>query len=231
MFNGNAIAIKSTPANLLVPSGIEWVTEGQKSSFRTSGSGPASIDAPDDIESGDLLVFIVTSPNESFDLESGTPPAGFTFAGEGGDLPITGAFDPIIQVYVKVATGSEPASYSFTPNNEARYAASISRVTGASSVGDFEAGYESSSTLVTCPSVTPTSPTSLLVCVAGVRSNRTVSSVPTGMTEAVNIDTGSSFPSALGVAIKAVAGTDPTGEQDFTLTGNAETATCSFTLE
>ena len=129
----------------------EWHVADQKTNGDGEfGSQSQSIDRPDNVSSGDLLVFIIASPFEYINLDACTgasPPSGFTLAAEGGNGTLLNGFDPMIQVWTKTATGSEPSSYSYTlPDNSnsarAHYAV-MGRVTNASSVGDSDHLYQS----------------------------------------------------------------------------------------
>jgi hypothetical protein len=83
-----------------------------------------TINAPASIASGDLLVAQIAVSA----VTPVTPPSGWTLVpGNGGTISSSSGTS---RIYVKVATGSEPASYTWTPDTSVNWAGSISRITG-----------------------------------------------------------------------------------------------------
>lgn len=73
-------------------------------------AGPAVINAPTSIASGNLLLAIAGSGAETW-----TPPSGWSLY---GTAPISGSSTQV-SVFTKIATGSEPSTYTWTGNNGA----------------------------------------------------------------------------------------------------------------
>jgi hypothetical protein len=90
----------------------------------SSGDNSFNINKPTATAQNDLLIAAIY-------LEKGsgvtvTPPAGFTLIRSTNDGTNFG-----MRTYWKIAGSSEPASYSFTLSTSGKYAASLSRITGA----------------------------------------------------------------------------------------------------
>jgi hypothetical protein len=87
------------------------------------------ITAPASIAAGDLLVAHITSTQEAATV---TPPAGWVLQANVGQ-----AGQYRTRVYYKIATGSEPGSYTFTNSSGNIWHGAISRFTGVDSLSPF----------------------------------------------------------------------------------------------
>jgi hypothetical protein len=208
----------------------EWITADQKSQGSGGGSGVFNIDAPDNISAGDILVFIRSTPNETGNLQvSGTAPAGFTLQATGANLPVSSGFDVMMEIYTKIATGSEPSSYSYeSSGSEQRHVALIGRVENATTVGASAGDYYGSEWNPDAPSVTVNTAPALLICAAADRGTDVMAAPPTGMTTVLASSPGS-FES-LNVAVEEISATGATGARTFSL-GSGEKAVVSLVLE
>lgn len=228
-------ATESNGFQYLLP--VEWVVADQKTnSSGNSTVSTKSIDAPDNIQAGDLLVFILAGVFEPSNLEASgaSGPTGFTFQAEGGNSPITTGFDPYVQVYTKVATGSEPSSYSYDMNGPSSsgargHIAVLGRVPGGSFIGDSAGSYSSSATTHDAPSVNVASSGALLVCVGVDNGQDFASSPPSGMTMLLATSTGTSQNISAFFEEMTTAGA--TGARSIDFGGFGDKSTFSFVIE
>jgi hypothetical protein len=107
-----------------------------------TGGTSISITAPSSIASGNLLIAASSSGTETF-----TPPTGWLLYG----TEASSGDSPQISIFTKIATGSEPGSYSFTCNNGASDAVNIAilNISGAntaSPVNGMFSKYQASAT-------------------------------------------------------------------------------------
>lgn len=212
----------------------EWVTADQKTVIQSTSSpdGPFSIDRPDNLSAGDLLVFVHSCFSEAGKLQGATPPSGFTLAAEGGDLPLTTSSTPKIEIYTKVATGSEPSTYSYDQAGGAsqnQHVALMGRVTNADNPNNSAAGYSASGTSPDAPSINIDTEPALLICACCPFVSNGVSAAPSGMTEVLNVSQ-ASF-TYLSVAVEVITSTGATGAKTFTLAGGTSAATVSLGVE
>jgi len=96
----------------------------QSSQTATGNATTVTCNAPVSIASGDLLVAHFCHRNSL----AWTPPSGWILWSL--ETPATGAPQTSSQVWYKIATGSEPANYTWTGDVSGAYAIAISRITG-----------------------------------------------------------------------------------------------------
>jgi hypothetical protein len=135
------------------------------------------VSAPAGTTAGDLLVSCVCLTGVSVSAA----PAGWTPIAS-----VTGASNPRVFGYFKVATSSEPANYTWTLASSQTGSAGIARYSGASGL-DTTATTAASATAATSgtvPAVTTTTPNAMLVGCMGINSSSTSIAPPAGLTEA-----------------------------------------------
>ena len=185
---------------------------GSGIAFRAASSG--SNDAttsivfakPTGVASGDVLLAVISVRGNPTIL----PPSGWTEV----RLDING--NTIRQgVYVHVAGGSEPASYTFDFSKAHSAAGGIvafSGVDGSNPVDAHDGQINASSTSITAPSITTTGPDRMLVGFFGIPS-LTSMTPPGGMTERIDVAAPSTntYKVTAGVASGLVAAAGATG--------------------
>lgn len=161
------------------------------STFRSSQIGsvngtPLVINAPAGIVAGDFLLAIITS---NYNGATYTPPAGWTQLGA-----VQGIATPEGQsaaVFWKVAGGSEPGSYTWTPDTSSQHGGAIGAWSGASAIAASTPTSNNSANpspvTVTSPSVTTTAANQTIVLLNALdptaAGTTTWSSLPAGFTE------------------------------------------------
>jgi MSHA biogenesis protein MshQ len=198
----------------------------QTVSFRSSSqasiqSGNLSIAQPSGTSSGDVMVATIAVRPSSITV---TAPSGWTLVRQ-----VVNGSTISLQTYYKVATSSEPSSYTWTMSTAGFVGASggIVSLIGAdtSNPVDAESGQaNASSTSQAAPSVTTTQSNSMLVTAHAIASSVTWAA-PAGMTEAA--DTASITPqNSGGVSMEmnylAVASVSTTGTKTATAASNAD---------
>lgn len=165
-----------------------------------SSGGALTITKPTGTASGDVLVAILYLES---DTNTWTPPSGFTSAIAHDN---TGAFQ--VQVFTKVAGGSEPANYTFTPgssNWRIGLMAAYSGGTGTGTLVDVTGGNQGDATVYTsqtAPTVTTTGADRMLIFGYGNFSSTNISSL-TGAATSLRTSFGGL---TLGDALRASAG-------------------------
>jgi hypothetical protein len=177
--------------------------------FRTT-----AIPAPAGVTTGDLLVAILSSDENA----TVTPPAGWTSAGGNTANAV------FLNVFTKVANGSEPASYTFTlPAGSTDSAVATILAVQAGSYdtttplyGLTVGGSGTAASAHTAPSVTPTVADSLLVSVwANAGSGGGAYTMPGSMTERFDRNDGWV---TMAVGTEALTSTTATGTRTATST-------------
>lgn len=171
-----------TNLNASAPCTASGAVVFRNSSSATGTSGALTISKPADVVAGDTMVaqFALRSVASSI-----TVPSGW-------NLIRNEQFTNGIQsaLYVKVAQATEPASYTWTSNSSARSGGGIVAYSGAAvSPIDVQAGSTGVSTTPTAPSVTTTVNSGFLVTFFVARQ-QSLASLPPGMTERWNLNTG-----------------------------------------
>lgn len=205
------------------PSALAQVVSFRSSSQASVQSGNLSIAQPAGTSSGDVMVATIAARPSSITV---TAPSGWTLVRQ---VVQSSGSTLSLQTYYKVATSSEPSSYTWTMSTSGFVGASggILSLSGAdtSNPVDAESGQaNASSTSQAAPSVTTTQSNSMLITAHAIDSSVTWTA-PTGMTEAV--DTASITPqNSGGVSMEmnylAVASASTTGTETATAASNAD---------
>ena len=171
--------------------------------FRSSSSAAASgksvaVPKPAGVLSGDVMVAIVGVRSNA----TITAPAGWTLA------QLTSNGTTIRQAtYWKVATGSEPASYTFTFNASRASSGAIAAYSGVNTTNpvDVFSGGTATSTSISAPSVTTGFNKDMIIGGFAI-ANSSAISPPAGMTERTELASGSSIKVEVAEAVLASAG-------------------------
>jgi hypothetical protein len=156
------------------------VRESVTDSVNPTAATTLTIPKPANTSQGDVLVSCVSLSGGS--IGSSGVPSGWTLLADVTGQP----FNPRVYGYYKVATSSEPASYSWTTSSTAS-GGSITRYSGASGV-DTAATLAFSSVAASSgsvPGVTTTTPNAMLVGCMSVNSSSVTLTSPTGMSQAI----------------------------------------------
>jgi myo-inositol-hexaphosphate 3-phosphohydrolase len=192
--------------------GASIVRESVSQATNTATSTTLTIPKPANVAQGDLLVSCVALNGGS--IAAAGVPAGWT-----GLAAVTAIANPKVYGYYKVATASEPASYSWTTTSTTS-GGGIARYSGASGLdtaATSASGAAASSGTV--PAVTSTTANAMLVGCMSVNSSSVTLTSPAGMAQAV--ETGARrFEIADG--IQAVAG--PSGAKTWNFSAAREWA-------
>lgn len=163
------------------------------SSSTTAGSGADTIlilTKPSGLAAGDVMLALVSqrSSNLPLDQNMASTPAGWTLVATKDDGSTVGAL-----VYVKVATASEPASFSWTFGSSGRAAGGIDAFRGVDNVNPINASgsqANTASTSYTAPSITTTMTGTMLVSFYSATDGNGSVKTSTGMTQAFTAATG-----------------------------------------
>lgn len=138
--------------------------------------GARTIAKPSGTAAGDVLVSCLTLTSGSVTAA----PAGWTRF-----VAVTGAASPKVYGYYKVATGSEPTSYSWTTSSVTG-SAGIARYSGARvlDVAATQAWSNTTASTATVPGVKATKPNVMLVGCMGTNSASTGITAPSGLAQA-----------------------------------------------
>jgi myo-inositol-hexaphosphate 3-phosphohydrolase len=156
------------------------VRESVTDSVNTTAATTLTIPKPANTAQGDVLVSCVSLNGGSI----GAAPAGWTPLAS-----VTALANPKVYGYSKVATSSEPASYSWTTSSTTsggsitRYSGASGLDTSATSATSPPSGPAASSGSV--PGVTTTTPNAMLVGCMSVNSSSVTLTSPTGMSQAI----------------------------------------------
>ncbi len=136
----------------------------------TSANGTLVINKPTNLNQGDLMVAHVGAANIAG--PTWTPPAGWNAINNG--LGNSSA-NPLVGVFWKVATNSEPSTYTFTESGNQRSVGAISRISGVDTVSPIDSSSaqanNGSSTTVAFGSITPTLNNNLIVLLVGAQND------------------------------------------------------------
>lgn len=136
----------------------------------TSANGTLVINKPSNLVTGDLMIAHVGASNISG--PSWTPPSGWTaiVTGLGNS-----SSNPLVGCFWKVATGSEPSTYTFVESGNQRSVGFISRVTGADPTTPIDSSSaqanNTSSTNIAFSSITPTLNNNLIMLLVGAQND------------------------------------------------------------
>ena len=181
--------------------------------------------------SGDLLLAIATSDRDG-NLTAMTAPAGWTSIGTHGP----GSGVPHMKVWQKVATGSEPSTYTFPDSDGANAAVVILAITDYDATTPLAVSptFSSSSTTSTshvAPSVTGVVDGLLVTAHLGAANGTSRSyTPPTGMTEVADVMSGSSGWVVLEVNTLALSAAGATGTKTATCSGATAWLTMSLVV-
>jgi PKD repeat protein len=172
---GSITVTQSAPANI--------VRQSVSTVVNNTATTSVAINRPAGTVAGDVLVSCIATNGAS--VNAGGVPAGWTTLAS-----VTGAGNPRVFGYLKVATASEPASYSWGLSASAANSGGIARYSGSSGL-DASATQATapSGTSLTVPDVTTTVANAMLVGCAAANSSSmslTIGSPP-GMTDAWDI--------------------------------------------
>jgi len=131
----------------------------ENSITNTGGAGGAVISKPTGTVLNDLLV--IGLMYEKGTAETITPPAGWTVI-----LKTNNSTDCGMVTYYKVATASEPVSYTFGILNGSKWAIGCSRISNVSVASPIDVfmGATGSGITTTAPSITTSSNNALILC-------------------------------------------------------------------
>jgi hypothetical protein len=182
----------------------------------TTSNGDATsvvINKPASLVQDDLLIFALY-------LEKGnqvtvTPPTGFTLIRQDNDDSNFG-----MRTYSKVATASEPNTYTFSLNTSGKWAASMSRITGADTSAPIMAssGNVGSSGNAVAPSLTSSQAT--LVLSFHGRKNGTNLTVTAPWEKRSQVNFGSDVSNMLSTLVQSSAGATGNNSVSTTTSGN-----------
>jgi hypothetical protein len=160
------------------------VRESVTDSVNTTAATTLTIPKPANTAQGDVLVSCVSLNGGSI----GAAPAGWTLLES-----VTAVANPKVYGYSKVATSSEPASYSWTTSSTTsggsitRYSGASGLDTSATSATSPPSGGTASSGSV--PGVTTTTSNAMLVGCMSVNSSSVTLTSPTGMSQVIETGT------------------------------------------
>lgn len=199
--NGRSVADAAVPD-------IEFVgTEAAKSDGSVTTT--LAIDVPANVQEGDLLLAVLHSAHRSFSSSGWTVISNET---DGSNVSVTTLF--------RLATGSEPSSYTFTANSDAHIIGSISayrNVDPDNPIGT-DTGATGTSTSITAPEVSTAHAGAWIVYAATNRHSSTPEiSNPSGMTER-DQDSLAIFRGI--VADEEIASAGPTGSRTATVSSS-----------
>jgi hypothetical protein len=162
----------------------------------SSGATTLVINRPSSTSAGHLLLAGISVAGGS--NVTITPPSGWTLVRRTNNSTSVG-----VATYRKIATSSEPSSYTWSLSPSSRASGGITRLTGvdASTPVNVSAGATGSGTSVAAPSVTTTVENTLLVGFFGSNTNATFTA-PDAMTERLDVANASSS----GPAVEAASG-------------------------
>lgn len=186
--------------------------------------------APASIATGELLIcsVLVRSAGASNTV---TRPTGWTII----DEYISAGNAGMILSYWKLATGSEPASYTFTGTVSAVYIATAFRVTGADTTtpvnGTPQHASDAGPTVHTIPAVTTTVADTMLVAIEGSVANVSLASTWGTMTQVWFSATGTGTSArSQGGATEPIAATGSTGTRSVTNSTSGTVGLQSFAI-
>jgi RHS repeat-associated protein len=161
----------------------------QSSTSGSVSSGALTINKPAGTATGDLLVMTASADLSASENVTYTVPSGWTqlLANTRSDTSSAGNN---LQVWYKVATSSEPASYAITPDHDNLIGGSITRVTGQDATSPIDGSNVTASLTgeASAPSVTTTSANDTILRIATWDQSKTITAAPTGVTNAYNVD-------------------------------------------
>ena len=183
------------------------------SSVGTLASSPVSsvqITKPASLATGDVMVAMVAQRGSSFPIVSSAP-SGWTLL-----LTRDNGSSIGIAIYYRLATSSEPGSWTWNFGASDRSAGAISAFRGVDTSAPIAASnsqVNASSASMTAPSVSPAAANSMLVGLYAGQEGGTTTTAPSGMTEAYDAATGAGANGVLvasAYAVQAATGSSGT---------------------
>lgn len=212
---GRVVAFLVVALMLTLPQ-VEAVTFGSvRTALDSSGSTTRVVTAPTGIAAGHLLLAHVVHNDGT--AASITPPAGWTLKAQFNNSGNVG-----VGIYYKIATASEPASYTWTFGRSTKSAVSISRYYDIDTTSPFDgngAVVIVNGTTLTLPSISTTGPNPRVVGFAASAS-ATSFTPASGMTE--RYDTASTVTLEAADVVQATAGAS--GAKTYTAASSAKLA-------
>lgn len=201
------LADKLRAASLSAPLPPEFVASASTQNA-TSGT-TLVINKPTGTVEGDLMIAVMAADG---------PSSGWTGDTDWTELADQGA-TPSLRIAYKVASASEPSSYTFTASLSRRLSGCILTYRNAvyDTIGSFTAGTDP----LILPSVSPSENQSTLIAVGAKNDKDTTLGTPTGMTARVT-DNDATSPSYIVCDQTVDAG--PTGTRSMTAVGSSGTA-------
>ncbi|MES2504509.1 MAG: hypothetical protein V4534_06485 [Myxococcota bacterium] len=149
----------------------------------STGTTSLVVNVPTGTQNGDTMLAAVTARTNAVTF---TTPAGWTLV---LTQTQTSANTGVIRIYRKTASGSEPASYTFTLNSNQDVVAGILTFRNANATNPIDASASAataSATAQAAPTVTTTVTDTMIVTFHGINRGTTFTA-PTGMTEIFDI--------------------------------------------
>ena len=167
--------------------GAEILFVGQTTAAAAAVSASITVNKPAGVLTGHVMIASVMALPGTSNSVAVTPPAGWTLI---GTAPTSNKYK--LSNYYKVATGTEPVSYtfSFTPNSTAVAGiVSFSGVDTKSPVDVFAGQANGSSVNLVSPSVSTNFNTDTVLALYGLQANQTTTADPAGFTGIWNVGT------------------------------------------
>ena len=190
----------------------------------------ATADRPTGTAEGDLLIAVHVSDFDGA-LSSMEAPAGWSLVGS-RDAAVTR--EPYVKIWRKIATSSEPTTYSFPDNDSAHSALGILRIEGHDPEQTLTAVFSSGtgSTSHVAPSVTGVADGLLVTIHTADTSSVSMSytAAPPGMTERVDVALASGGYVVLGVFTQGLSAGGATGTKAATCNDSVNYVTASLVI-
>ena len=200
---------------------FEWHQDDMKVSFGQLATNTASVDKPDNLQPGDLILFLLNGQRNTI-----TPPAGLTAIGHYGHTSLSQL--PFTSAFYKVAGADEPESYSFTfgTANWQPYRIVCGRVSGANASNpiDKAVGATTGTTYlnsISLPSINVEADESLLFAIF-TRNNPNAprGENPAGMTELYQVHDSGNYDIVI-ICSQELVGPGSTGTRTCTISPGA----------
>lgn len=188
----------ATPTAPVTGTGTAWV---QTSTGSTGGATTLTISKPTGTGTGQLLVAGITVAGGTG--ETVTPPSGWSLIRRTDNSTVLSVLS-----YYKITGGSEPASYVFTFSPSAKATGGIVRYTGIDTASPIDLSSTNNSgatsnTSVVANTITTSGQQEIVLGIFGSTA-RTTFTAPTGMTEAFDVQNGTSANAGPTIEVAAV---------------------------
>lgn len=192
---------------------------GASTQASSSPTNSVSLARPAALAAGDLMLAILVqrSGNLPLDQNMVSVPSGWVLVRSQDDGSSIG-----LAIYRKLASASEPSSYSWTLGSSGRTAAATLAFRGVDATTPIDASgsqANAASSTYTAPSVTTSTVNTLVVSFHTTRNGNSGIVDPGGMTQVVNIATGAG-PNGLSLGVSDVAQAGAGASGDKLSTGN-----------